>query len=93
MLQLDNFYKARFVLSQVIRKTELVRTPRINPESDVYLKPECLQKTGSFKIRGAYYKISQLTDEEKAKLSSFVELGNIGSRRLNWVRSLFGPSK
>ena len=67
MLQLDNFYKARFVLSKVIRKTELVHTPRINPESDVYLKPECLQKTGSFKIRGAYYKISQLTDEEKTK--------------------------
>ena len=44
MLQLDNFYKARFVLSKVIRKTELVHTPRINPESDVYLKPECLQK-------------------------------------------------
>lgn len=67
MLQLDNFYKARFVLSKVIRKTELVHTPRINPESDVFLKPECLQKTGSFKIRGAYYKISQLTPEEKAK--------------------------
>ena len=63
MLQLDNFYKARFVLSKVIRKTEQVHTPRINPESDVYLKPECLQKTVSFKIRGAYYKISQLTDE------------------------------
>lgn len=67
MLQLDNFYKARFVLSQVIRKTELVRTPRINPNCDVYLKPECLQKTGSFKIRGAYYKISQLSDEERTK--------------------------
>ena len=40
---------------------------KVNPESDVYLKPECLQKTGSFKIRGAYYKISQLTPEEKAK--------------------------
>lgn len=67
MLQLDNFYKARFVLSKVIRKTELIHTPRINAESDVYLKPECLQKTGSFKIRGAYYKISQLSEEEKAK--------------------------
>lgn len=67
MLQLDNFYKARFVLSKVLRKTELIHTPRINPESDVYLKPECLQKTGSFKIRGAYYKISQLSDEEKAR--------------------------
>ena len=67
MLQLDNFYKARYVLNPVIRKTELIHTPRINPDCDVYLKPECLQKTGSFKIRGAYYKISQLTDEEKKK--------------------------
>ena len=66
-MQLDNFYKARYVLNKVIRKTELIHTPRINPDCDVYLKPECLQKTGSFKIRGAYYKISQLTDEEKKK--------------------------
>ena len=67
MLQLDNFYKARYVLDKVIRRTDLVHALAINSESDVYLKPECLQKTGSFKIRGAYYKISQLTDEEKAK--------------------------
>lgn len=67
MLNLDNFYKARYVLGKTIRKTDLVHAQKINPESDVYLKPECLQKTGSFKIRGAYYKISQLTDEEKAK--------------------------
>ncbi|MCR5312778.1 MAG: threonine ammonia-lyase [Bacteroidaceae bacterium] len=66
MLQLDNFYKARYVLSKVLRTTELIHTNRINPDVDVYLKPECLQRTGSFKIRGAYYKISQLTDEEKA---------------------------
>ena len=67
MLNLDNFYKARYVLSKIIRRTDLVHAPKINPESDVYLKPECLQKTGSFKIRGAYYKISQLSDEEKKK--------------------------
>ena len=67
MLNLDNFYKARYVLGKVIRKTTLVHAQKVNPESDVYLKPECLQKTGSFKIRGAYYKISQLTAEEKAK--------------------------
>ena len=67
MLNLDNFYKARYVLSKTIRKTNLVHALKVNPECDVYLKPECLQKTGSFKIRGAYYKISQLTDEEKAK--------------------------
>ena len=67
MLNLDNFYKARYVLNKIIRRTDLVHAPKINPECDVYLKPECLQKTGSFKIRGAYYKISQLTPEEKAK--------------------------
>lgn len=67
MLQLNNFYKARYVLSQVLRKTELVHAQKINPDVDVYLKPECLQRTGSFKIRGAYYKISQLSEEEKAK--------------------------
>ncbi len=67
VLQLDLFYKARFVLNHVIRKTELVHTPRINPACDVYLKPECLQKTGSFKLRGAYFKISQLSPEEQAK--------------------------
>lgn len=67
MLNLDNFYKARYVLSKTIRKTNLVHAQKVNPECDVYLKPECLQKTGSFKIRGAYYKISQLTDEEKSK--------------------------
>ena len=67
MLNLDNFYKARYVLKRTVRKTDLVHAQKVNPESDVYLKPECLQKTGSFKIRGAYYKISQLTEEEKAK--------------------------
>jgi len=67
MLKLDNFYKAQFVLSKVLRSTELINTQRINPEVDVYLKPECLQNTGSFKLRGAYYKISQLSEEEKAK--------------------------
>ncbi len=66
-MNLDNFYKARYVLSQVIRRTDLVQAPRLNPEADIYLKPENLQVTGSFKVRGACYKISQLTDEEKAR--------------------------
>ena len=66
-MNLDNFYKARYVLSQVIRRTDLVQAPRLNPAADIYLKPENLQVTGSFKVRGACYKISQLTDEEKAR--------------------------
>ena len=40
MLNLDNFYKARYVLSKTIRKTNLVHAQKVNPECDVYLKPE-----------------------------------------------------
>ena len=67
MLTLDMIYHASFVLKDVIRKTDLIRAPKINPECEVYLKPENLQFTGSFKIRGSGYMISQLTEEEKAK--------------------------
>lgn len=67
MLSLDKFYRASYVLKSILRRTDLVYAPEINPEADIYLKPECLQVTGSFKVRGAYYKISQLSDEEKAK--------------------------
>lgn len=67
MLTLDKIYHASYVLKNVIRKTDLIHAPKINPESEVYLKTENLQITGSFKVRGAYYKISQLSDEEKAK--------------------------
>lgn len=67
MLTLDRIYHAAHVLKDVIRTTDLIKAPKINPESDVYLKTENLQITGSFKVRGAYYKISQLSDEEKAR--------------------------
>lgn len=67
MLTLDCIYRASFALKNVIRRTDLIYAPQINSESQIYLKPENLQYTGSFKLRGAYYKISCLTDEEKAK--------------------------
>ena len=67
MLQLDEIYNAARVFKGVIRRTDLIAAPKVNEESEVYLKPENLQATGSFKERGAYYKISQLTEEEKAK--------------------------
>lgn len=66
-LTLDRVYQAAHVLKPVINKTELVHATRIDAGCDLYLKAENLQNTGSFKIRGAYYKISTLTDEEKAK--------------------------
>ena len=53
-------------MGDVIRKTPLIPTDKINPDCNVYLKPENLQVTGSFKVRGAGFKISQLSAEEKA---------------------------
>lgn len=67
MLTLDTIYKASHVLKEVIRKTDLIKAPKINPDADVYLKTENLQVTGSFKVRGAYYKISTLSAEEREK--------------------------
>ena len=67
MLTLDKIYHASYVLKGVIRRTDLINAPKINSAANIFLKPENLQLTGSFKVRGSYYKISQLSDEEKAK--------------------------
>lgn len=67
MLTLDKVFDAQSVLKNIIRETSLVRAYGIAPECELYLKPENLQITGSFKIRGSAYKISLLSDEEKAK--------------------------
>lgn len=67
MITLDSIYRASFALKDIIRRTDLIYAPQINTESQIYLKPENLQYTGSFKLRGACYKIACLTDEEKKK--------------------------
>lgn len=67
MLTLDKIYQASYALKNVIRRTDLIHAPQINPESRIYLKPENLQVTGSFKVRGACFKIAQLTEAEKAQ--------------------------
>ncbi|EDS73630.1 threonine ammonia-lyase [Anaerofustis stercorihominis] len=67
MLTLDKVYHAAFTLKDAIRKTDLIVAPPLSNKNKIYLKTENLQTTGSFKIRGAYYKISQLNDEEKKK--------------------------
>ena len=66
-LQINEIFNASAVLKDVARKTTVIPAPKINPEADIFLKTENLQLTGSFKLRGAYYKISQLSDEEKAR--------------------------
>ena len=67
MITLDNIYRASNVLRDVVRKTDIVYAPKLKPGVDLYLKTENLQITGSFKIRGSYYKMAKLTAEEKAR--------------------------
>ena len=66
MLDISEIYRAADVLKNVARHTSLIEAPKISHDNRVYLKPENLQYTGSFKLRGAYYKISQLSDEDKS---------------------------
>ena len=67
MLSLDKVFNAQTVLKNIVRETKLVRAYGIAPECELYLKPENLQITGSFKVRGSAYKIAMLSEEEKAK--------------------------
>ncbi|MBE5753168.1 MAG: threonine ammonia-lyase [Clostridiales bacterium] len=67
MLTLDNVYRANYALKNVVRKTDVIYAPKLANGVNLYLKTENLQTTGSFKIRGAYYKMSNLSAEEKAK--------------------------
>ena len=67
MLTLDNIYRAGIILREAVRKTDIVHAPRLCPGVDLYLKTENLQTTGSFKLRGAYYKISRLSAEERSR--------------------------
>lgn len=67
MLSLDQVFNAQTVLKNIIRETNVVRAYGIAPECELYLKPENLQITGSFKVRGSAYKIAMLSEEEKKK--------------------------
>ncbi|MBQ9886989.1 MAG: threonine ammonia-lyase [Lachnospiraceae bacterium] len=67
MVTLDKVYHAAFVLKEVARKTDLIASSKLECDNNIYLKTENLQVTGSFKLRGAYYKISQLSHEQRKK--------------------------
>lgn len=66
-MTLDNVYKASYALKNVVRKTDIIYAPKLRRDAEIYLKTENLQITGSFKVRGAYYKMSKLSEEEKAR--------------------------
>lgn len=67
MLEISEIFNAAAVLKDVARRTSVIPAPKLRPGCDIYLKTENLQLTGSFKLRGAYYKISQLSEEEKSR--------------------------
>lgn len=67
MVTIDKIFRASSVLKDIIRPTPLAKAYGIAPECDLYLKPENLQNTGSFKLRGSGYKIAMLSEEEKAR--------------------------
>lgn len=66
-IDITEIFKAREVLKNIAVETQLVGPTHLSPDCEVYLKAECLQNTGSFKLRGAFNKISNLSDEEKQK--------------------------
>ena len=78
MPTLEQFKNARSVLKGVIRETSLIDSPALSKGcgNRVYLKPENMQVTGAYKIRGAYYKISTLTQEQRERGLVTASAGN-----------------
>ena len=98
MLKIDRFYDARRELRKVLRHTPLIPAPLFSTDAEVYIKPENLQVTGSFKVRGAYYKIATMTDEEKSRGVIACSAGNhaqgvaLGSQVNKIPAKIFVPS-
>lgn len=98
MVTLEKIKDAARVLNGNIRETDLIFSPTINPKSKIFLKCENLQVTGSFKIRGAFYKISQLSQAEREKGVVACSAGNhaqgvaLSAQKNNIKSSIFIPS-
>ena len=65
MLYPERIYHAQSILEPVLNRTPMIGAKGFAGHCRLYFKAECLQKTGAFKLRGAYYKISCLSQEEK----------------------------
>lgn len=78
MLTLQNFEEASELVKKVTKPTKLVYSEYLSEQTGakIYLKPENMQNTGAYKVRGAYYKISTLTDEERKKGLVAASAGN-----------------
>jgi len=75
-LTFDMVHSAGQLLRGVARKTDMILASELAPDCDFRLKTENLQRTGAFKIRGAYYKIANLSEEERAKGVAACSAGN-----------------
>lgn len=91
MLTLEKFEEATERVNQVILETKLVYSEYLSEQTGnkVYLKPENMQFTGAYKVRGAYYKISTLTEEERAKGLITASAGN-HAQGVAYAAKLFG---
>ena len=98
MLSIAKIYDAAKVLNKVAKKTDLILSKTIIEDKDLYLKAENLQMTGSFKLRGAYYKISKLTEEQKKKGIIACSAGNhaqgvaLAAQKNNIKATIFIPA-
>ena len=66
-LNMQEVYRASYVLKPIIRETLLIPSSKVREGAQIFIKPENLQVTGSFKVRGASYMVSQLSEEEKER--------------------------
>ena len=98
MITIDKLKDAANVLKSTIRKTDMIYAQNIMENSNIYLKVENLQVTGSFKVRGASYKIANLPDEEKKKGVIACSAGNhaqgvaLASQKNNIKATIFIPA-
>jgi len=78
MMTIEHFKEARSVLRGILNETRLIHSPYLSQScgNQVYLKPENMQVTGAYKIRGAYYKISTMSEEEKSRGIVTASAGN-----------------
>ena len=96
-LLIEEVKKAKEVLSKVVRKTSLTHSTFLSKENNIYLKSENLQLTGSFKLRGAYYKISKIPDCDKSKGVIACSAGNhaqgvaLGAKERGIKATIFMP--
>lgn len=98
MLTADKIYQASQMLKESVRKTDMLLSSQLAADCELYLKAENLQITGSFKVRGAYFKISQLTSDEKARGVVACSAGNhaqgvaMAAQKNNIKSTIFLPS-